>query len=660
MVINITLWKPTEMKNIILLCALLYMTLLTQAQSVFFNEDFDHYQGLNIGGGWYTSEYSGAVGWRTSDMYNLYCADSKVPIQNHFDKVAAISDCHNPRFSPRNNSNVLMFTPTIDLSAANTGVVLKFDSYFNKRSDINNYTEVATIEVSTNGGATWTIIKNVEPGLSDDTMYARYINLSAYKGFSNVHVGFRYRDLGGDHQLGGWTVDNIKVYEPADKDLGLIAFSPLEKLSSYAIINSTYTHTGTVFNFGTDTAFGYTINYQRKNGPVLSHQVAIPLPPLSAYDFTHSVPDTVFNTGVTEVKAWVELAGDKVADNDTADVTIRGAYFMPQKVVVLEEGTGNWHGYAPQGMVLKNILESDSRTNMISIHTGDPMENKKYDDYIYSLNQFYTAQYYLLDRRLNADPSSVIKLTNSYNRQFGFADIALYGEVYGTELWVTATVKPAIDLQGDYRLAMVITENNVSGTDSSWNQRNFFAGGTLGPMGGFESRPDTILGKDIEYDYVAREIIPSAEGLPFKTAMLYGQTYTHKFHAVLDSDWDKNNLRAIVMLINNDDTTILNSNRLDYFLNIAEPEVKRQLFSLYPNPANGYTNVVFDASEAEEHANIFITDISGRVTKEIVTKNLRTGKNTLQIPTNELNNGIYFITLSYGTESSTIKMIVSH
>lgn len=638
------------------LCFIL-LTLTNHAQTIFFKEDFNKYTTLKVGGHWNTNTYTAQYGWRTSEMYNLYCSWSKIPQYIFKEKVAAISDCEG--FVPRPNHDVLMYTPHISLGAAKNGVILKYDSYFNGRGT-GSTAEKATIEISLNNGQSWTVLDNVTPGSTDDSMSAKYVNLTPYKGNPNILIGFRYNDGGGVHDQGGWAVDNIEIYESEKNDIGLTVFTPLEEPKSYAAIGSAYTHTGRVFNYGTDTVYNYTVNYQKGNGSILSYNVIATLPPLSAFDFTHPVPDTILSIGTADVIAWVELAGDTVADNDTIHTALRGAHFIPKKVVVLEEGTGNWHGYAPQGMVLKNLLETDSKTSIISIHTGDPMEYKSYDDYIYGIDQSYTAQYYLLDRKYNAAPSSLVKLANSYNQHFGFAELDMHAYTVGNDMWLTTTVKPAIDMQGDYRLAMVLTENNVSGSGEEWNQRNFFSGGKRGPMGGFENKPDTILSADIDYDHVAREIIPSPNGLPFRKEMKYGESYVHKFHAEINPSWNKNNLMAIVMLINNEDSTILNSNRLHHFLNVSSIEKNQLKLRLYPNPATDYTNITFETFTSSKDVSIIITDITGRVVKQIATKSIIKGDNSIQLSTDQFLPGIYLITLINEGYSTTSKLIVSH
>src|SRR5690606_30543422 len=100
------------------LCTLALFVLgihITNAQQVIFKEDFNLMPGLGLSNGWRTSS-TAPIGWRTSDMYNLYCSYSYIPKYTFWAKVAAISGCYGDKGGPRNNSNVLAYTANINLA----------------------------------------------------------------------------------------------------------------------------------------------------------------------------------------------------------------------------------------------------------------------------------------------------------------------------------------------------------------------------------------------------------------------------------------------------------------------------------------------------------------------------------------------------------------
>lgn len=624
-------------------------------QQVIYKENFDFMPGLSLSGGWTTTQ-SGAVGWRTSDMYNLYCSYSVIPQYRYWAKVAAISGCYGDKGGPRNNSNVFAATKVIDLSAVSNGAFLRFDSYFNGLV-VNGKAEKATIEVSVNNGP-WAVVYDVPKGATQDSFATWYVDLSAYKGNNNVRIGFRYSDQGENQQYGGWAIDNIELFRPAQKDLALESFSPSDTLQAYATVNNTYIHYGSIINKGLDTIHSFSIRYKRGNGYFLEDAYNIPIPPLGRFSFTHAVPDTITTQGKTDITAWVETPGDAVHKNDTVYNKIYGAYFMPKKLVAVEEGTGTWNMLAPRGHVYMNTLNSDHEACLVSIHTGDPMEHEPYISYLYAL-KYYSAHYFLLDRQY-VDPNSFFNTFNQYNKRFGYADLEMRGVVYGDMAFVDVTVKPALDIKGDFRLILVLTENNLRGSTKEWAQVNGFAGNKMGPMGGYEMKADPVPAAEMNYNFVARAVSPDPGGdTTVPNELKYSAPYFHKLSCKLDPSWDKNKLSAIVMLLRNDDTLVLNSNRLSYFLNVAGTGSTDVQTGIYPNPANEATTLQFTGTPGSK-ADIIVTDINGRTLWRHTIADTQQGMNQLQIPTAGLPQGLYIVNIRTGQSSHSLKLNVLH
>ncbi|TAE90150.1 MAG: T9SS C-terminal target domain-containing protein [Bacteroidetes bacterium] len=86
---------------------------------------------------------------------------------------------------------------------------------------------------------------------------------------------------------------------------------------------------------------------------------------------------------------------------------------------------------------------------------------------------------------------------------------------------------------------------------------------------------------------------------------------------------------------------------------------KNYLFGAYPNPANEVVNILFYAENAG-NSMITVTDITGKVVKQIEQKNTTTGLNELKLNVAELNTGIYFYTyVLNGNHIATRKFVVS-
>ncbi len=82
--------------------------------------------------------------------------------------------------------------------------------------------------------------------------------------------------------------------------------------------------------------------------------------------------------------------------------------------------------------------------------------------------------------------------------------------------------------------------------------------------------------------------------------------------------------------------------------------------SLYPNPANSdATSLVINTSSAAS-LNVMVCDVTGKlVATPVQNQNIVAGETRLSISTGELNNGIYFVTLSTALGKETVKLIVN-
>ncbi|KAK6022252.1 GHMP kinase protein [Ostertagia ostertagi] len=123
----------------------------------------------------------------------------------------------------------------------------------------------------------------------------------------------------------------------------------------------------------------------------------------------------------------------------------------------------------------------------------------------------------LIDRRESRDPDELFDVYDEQKDFFGFADISLAPvNILGNALSLTATVKPAIALNGDYRLVLAITEDRVHGTGAGYNQGNYYSGGNI-PMAcseyDFVALPHPVPAAIMYYDFVGRKTVPSPEDI---------------------------------------------------------------------------------------------------------------------------------------------------
>ena len=645
------------MKKIFILIMLLLLPAVAPAQLVIYNEPFDEMPGYPLTDWHY--EFTGMVPWQAGIPATVGACmlPTGGPMSTDVgtNKVACIADCGpwNP-----NDSNVFSYTPSISLSGI-TGAWLKYDSYYERYVDGAD-TEHATVEISTDSGSTWTVIQTVPASSPIGSFTTFYIDLSAYNNTPDLRLGFRYGDGGGHMQ--GWAIDNIKVFVPARHDVALLSATPTDTLLSYVEEGYGYVHHAQVYNAGLDTIHSFVLNYVQGAGPVRRDTITgISLAPFSTTDIAHSFPDSVFSQGTFPVTMWAALDSDSYAYNDTVVTYIRGTTFFPSKKLAIESGEGTWNGWSPQNMVdLASVAGHDIEACLISVHEEDPMLDTPYHDFLYNLHWNYVP-YILFDRRTKVPIDSFDAYLNTQKSYFGFAGISLYGNFDGATATVNATVRPAIDLHGDFRLALVITEDGVTGTTLGYNQVNNFADTANGPMGGYESLPNPVPAAQMVYNYVAREITPSPDGqsgmLP--ADLLAGSAYNYTLTAPINPSWTTGRLRAIVLLIRHDDSTVLNSEQLPFYLTTTNVAPPLSSAGVYPNPTDGSAKVFFDLQQAGT-VKISITDISGALLYQYPVSSFPDGRNLIPLSLQSFPPGIYLINLVSEAGNKTLKLVVEH
>lgn len=337
------------------------------------------------------------------------------------------------------------------------------------------------------------------------------------------------------------------------------------------------------------------------------------------------------------------------------------------KRAVAEEATGTWCGFCPRGAVYMDQAKEDFGDEFIGIavHNSDPMELAEYDNGIANYITGYPAV--VLDRALTTDPSFLPTKIPTRLDNDATADIGVYGYYDDAEevlhVTVTATFESA-DEDIDYRLNVVVTEDDVTGTTSGYNQVNYYSGGGYGPLEGWEYLPNPVPAADMVYNFVARVLAEDMEGAEesVPTTVTAGQYVSYDFEIDIDSDWDMDQLNVIGLLIDNDDDDleILNANQVRMTELVTGLNDKQLNFDLdiFPNPATQSTNVRMNLPVATD-LKMTVTDMNGNIMAE---KNygMQTGDIALPINTSTFANGVYIISIVAGDQIISEKLNVLH
>jgi hypothetical protein len=565
-------------------------------------------------------------------------------------------------------SNDFIMTPSITLPAGEAAYLL-FD-YFYYNGTYQGATESLSLEISFDGGASWDVLQEVA-GAGSWTSAA--VNLTDFGG-TTINLGFRYNDGGG--WLYGVGLDNMEISSPdltivdaIVSDGGVGIFNPAIPTTSYNftkyLTGGNVTPTIVVTNnaFSPITSFDALITV---NGfEVVESVSGIELGYNESY--LHEFASVQVAEGANSWSVAIENvnggAETVTNNNGGAALSIQGVTPFPGRLVVGEYGTGTWCGWCVRSHTYTDYLSSVYPDNFVSIavHNGDPMVVGEYDTAMGNAISGYPSGF--VDRATFAgsaetDPSDFeAALLERVSNNPG---VLVSADIDYTAGSSTATINCGFNftnaVTGIIRVAVVLIEDEVSGSSADWDQANYYSGGGAGPMGGFENLSNPVDASDMTYNHVARAIYGTYAG---QTGIITpnpaaGSSFTHQVTATVDPSWNMANMRAIAMVIKSGD--ILNAGMSGLgSVNVADVDNSATEFSVYPNPANNQAYIRLNNSIAGD-VTITICDMTGKTVASKTYQNL-SSDSVVSLNTSEYSNGLYIVRAE-GAGSITTKSLV--
>lgn len=225
-----------------------------------------------------------------------------------------------------------------------------------------------------------------------------------------------------------------------------------------------------------------------------------------------------------------------------------------QKNVLLEEATGTWCQYCPSGIYyIDSLVTMYDNVIAVAIHTNDVMA---VEDYFNAGNftqapeanigrrfqQKSTDQWFnFVQQEMEVQPKSSVTVENQFNETTRV-------------LTTTITVTALQNIEGNYRIGAILTEDAVTGPAPQYNQANQYSNYYF-PMGGFEDLPNPVPANRMAFDHVARHLLGGYNGeTGVPSTLAAGQTYTHTFNYVLPEEYNHEYVRVIGVLISPDGT----------------------------------------------------------------------------------------------------------
>lgn len=493
------------------------------------------------------------------------------------------------------------------------------------------------------------------PLIEEDTTYefTKEIDLSGYAG-GQWYLSFRHFDSPSGYYVG---IDNLSIKIPQENYASLEGF--FIDTGSFVLPNTSTSVELTVKNNGTNAINSLQIDWN--DGTDHTENIDVEIPPgISAYvafpqPFVYSdVSQHIIQATITGVNG-----SDNVNTNDNSTTfSITTISQSADKKILIEESTGTWCGYCPRGIVLMEYLEEtyDDQAIGVAVHlfSSDPMNLPEYERGA----AFAGAPFMNVDRDLKS-----ISFTQEFldaviesNELISPADLDVTGELEGMNITIDLDAQFYSNFSAaDFRFAVIMAENNVTGTsEEGYDQTNYYSGqGT--EMGGYENLPNPVPAEQMVYNHVSRALIGGYDGQEdsVPAVMTDGQSASYSFNYELPEGSDPNDFYAVGIIIDNETGIVINSERLGLSsLGVNDVATQDKGFNFYPNPAS--ESVQINVKEAGAYT-LSVYDLAGR----LITKQEVTAQNSsFSYDVNRLPKGAYIVTLSTKSESYSKKLIV--
>ncbi len=543
-------------------------------------------------------------------------------------------------FSPPGIADDWLISPAIEITEENTFVV--WEAY----SPDASYRDGYELRVSTTDDAiaSFTDVVYTNPA-EQTTPILRAQRLDAYIG-QTIH--FAFRNNSNDKFL--LYMDNIRVevFKANNVVAQRMSFEKYNQIGGMVPIKTS------IQNYGGAPITSLLYTWEQGGVEYTDTLTGLNITTLGTKELTHSVKFDLSEVGEYPINVSVSMPNG-VDDEDPGDnYASRNLYGMnvqqPKKVVV-EEATGTWCGWCPRGTVNMDIVAADFADVAIpiAVHNGDPMTIAEYDGPFSQTVGGYPSGH--VDRKIiDIDPGTFVAQLQTLTGRMVPAQIkteSIY-EPNSRNVVVRATGSLSIaTAANDFRLSCVITEDGVTGTGSAYDQRNYYAGGANGPMGGFESLADPVPAADMVYHFVPRALFGGFNGMENSVpdVLEAGEEFSVEWTFTVPEDFDVDQMHAITFILDEETGEILNGANVPLTEQLsAVPLIPMGQTSLYPNPTQDFMNLSVDfLSETPVSMNIYNT--SGVLISNLGTLNLSNGTGFEKINVSDFTPGMYILEL---------------
>ena len=444
---------------------------------------------------------------------------------------------------------------------------------------------------------------------------------------------------------------------------------------NYVKNNSIITIGGKLKNNGTETITTFDLHYTVNGGSVNTDNISgVSIAYNSDYNYSHATTWTPTAIGTYDFVVWtsnINSHADQNNSNDTLFRTVKVYDTTAFKRVLIEEFTGGWCGYCPDGALkVEEMLAKHGDTLVaVGVHDGDAMEfaGGNAIKSAFNVTGYPNGQ---IDRKLfpglSKEPHTRSLWADHVESQIkSYSPVSVsveYTYDYAINK-ISATVKADFvePASGDMRFILEVVEDSITGTGSGYNQSNYYnttSGhpyyGAGNPIVGFVHRhvliglPSGAMGN--------AGVIPSS--------VTANSQYSENFTFTLAAGTDVTQISLVGFVAYNSSVVgqreVLNVDQihLSELAGIIENDASNQFLNIYPNPTNTTAFVNFKLFETN-NVSMKIYNILGELVYSEDMGRVSKGKHLASIDVNSYNSGLYIVQLTIGENTITKKLNVN-
>ena len=453
-------------------------------------------------------------------------------------------------------------------------------------------------------------------------------------------------------------------FVPTGKDMAIAGLA----VPPRGLNGKEYALGATVINVGVDEVSSFDVAWTAGTNSGSTSVSGVNIGSLESYDVVFSDMYTADNANndISFTISNVNGSDDDNVDNNTKSAIMGVVTPAPDKMVFVEEGTGTWCGWCPRGAVGMEYMAHEYPEYFagVAVHNRatDPMLNVEHDAGVTSFPGFTGFPGSIFDRTEELDPGAA-SLESSFFNYITTAPAVTINNVVNfngdnREVSIDVEVTAKEDISGDYKIVLIVREDNVTGTAAGYRQANNYSGGGNGEMGGYELLPRLVPADQMVYNEVSRALLTPFGGEPnsLPATMTAGETHTFSSTYTAPLDQNVNEFGIVAVVLNPDGTAnnakltlhdewasgtnnATNVNRHEGFKGIA------------PNPTSDMTFINLDLETAQE-VEIQIVNSIGQSMSQRQYGQL-SGVQRLPVNAAALANGMYYAKIRIGDQFIT-------